>query len=287
MLGPWYLYRPAMAVRSVARRLSRRPREPMVEVRTAFGCRIRIDRSEAIGRALALNEIYEIGVSEMLARAASGGATTLVDVGANIGYMSLLMAAFAGPGAKVWAFEPHPGIHERLRENVQLNRYGGRIVPSPIAISDSPGGRPLYLPAGFQSNHGLGSLERAGETHIDVVTDTLDNLFAGTGIDVLKIDVEGHELSVLRGAERLLSSGRIGVIVFEAHGQLFDSVEAYLRSKGLSIWAIDHDLWRMRLTRDIRHGGSRFEAPNFLAMKEEDEKRLRAPPFGWTCLKRP
>lgn len=127
----------------------------------------------------------------------------LVDVGANSGLFACLAASMGVPSV---ALEPMPGNLDILRRNIAHNGFTDLIEIMPVAASDSIGTVPFYgREQGASLIRGWGG--QAAFDKIDVPTDTLDNL-----VDLrdraafVKIDVEGAELSVLRGATRLLAS---------------------------------------------------------------------------------
>ena len=137
-----------------------------------------------------------------------GGAA--VDVGANEGYWSLQMARYAG---RVHAFEPNPICLVQLKRVLPT-----RVKLHEVALSDAVGTTSLRFDPG---NTGIGTIEarnpltgNAGIKHIetkDVVTKRLDD-FEFNGVELIKIDVEGHEESVLRGAATTLERNRPTVI---------------------------------------------------------------------------
>jgi FkbM family methyltransferase len=124
-----------------------------------------------------------------------------VDVGANIGVFSLMAALRVGPTGRVVAFEPHPRAFQRLVRNIEQNHLGETIVPIPAAVSDLPG----VISFNPDSVTVHNSVDVAGSTKVPAVTLDDDLHISGVDhIDLLKIDVEGHEVSVLTGAERTL-----------------------------------------------------------------------------------
>lgn len=140
----------------------------------------------------------------------------VVDVGANVGVVSLLCARNLQGEGRVFAFEPDPYVFRRLCRNIDLNKMGDVVLPVPVALSDRIGRLPFA--SVIWGNLGEGTLE-TGVTHIseklkagrmrrelaDVTT--LDCWCAQYGVDrldIVKIDVEGHELSVLRGMKEMV-----------------------------------------------------------------------------------
>jgi FkbM family methyltransferase len=139
----------------------------------------------------------------------AGRDSTVVDVGAHYGIYSLLAAR---AGARVVAFEPLPENFEVLRKNIRANRLD--VDARQSAASDAEGRRHFNVPwasdsAGF-SAHPIAETIRT----IEVSTRTIDSVLAGTRVDVLKIDTEGHEIEVLRGAsDTLAANPRLKLLV--------------------------------------------------------------------------
>ena len=146
----------------------------------------------------------------------------VADVGAFKGGYSILAAGAAGPTGYVVAFEPAAANHAAIERNIQLNGLGERVTLCGKAVSDRVG-TVSFFSAGEASENslysaGVGASQRAaGEiTSTTVETIDLDTFFADRrDPDVLKIDAEGAELSVLRGAERILASG--ASVICELH----------------------------------------------------------------------
>jgi FkbM family methyltransferase len=158
-------------------------------------------------------------------------AVVIVDVGAHHGeYTGAALAAFEGR-ARIDCFEPDPANYETLAE-----RLGPRARCHRLALSDRPGdGRLFTHPEGsWVASLHPEALTYAGipatySTEVEV--DTLDRVAKRLGIDhidLLKVDVEGHELAVLRGAARLLGEGTVEVIQFE-FGEHNIASRTYLR----------------------------------------------------------
>lgn len=135
-----------------------------------------------------------------------------VDVGANIGMLSLLASGLVGSSGRVYAIEAHPRIHRYLVRNVLLNRKSN-INCIHAAMDEMPG---ELL---FSNEHWdeLNAVLNIGEERgLMVPSRTLDSLPTGKGsISLLKIDTEGYELKVLRGGTRLLK--RTNCVYFESN----------------------------------------------------------------------
>ena len=149
--------------------------------------------------------VWEADVMKLLRSTLRPGAV-FVDVGANVGFHSVLAAQL---GATVYAVEPAPWTLELLRANVW--RSGPAVTVLPVAASEAAGTVRLAAEPGHRSG------ARVAETGgVEVEAARLDDLLADVAADVLKIDVEGAEPLVLRGARALLerSPGLVAVVEF-------------------------------------------------------------------------
>lgn len=157
---------------------------------------------------------YETEVFDIIDRSLRPGAVAF-DVGAHLGYLSLLMAKRAGSGGRVVCFEPDPVIIDGLRAN--LRRNAGKIEASVIPVESAIGSREgrVAFTRGWRTTRGRVSDEDRAD--LDVAMTTLDRAAVRFGApDLVKIDVEGAEMDVLRGGTRLLEEMR-PMVVLEAH----------------------------------------------------------------------
>jgi FkbM family methyltransferase len=177
-------------------------------------------------------------------RQSIGPGETCVDLGANVGWFTLHFAAWVGAAGRVIACEADPNVAEELRQNCQLNAFADRVEILNNAVSDLPGTvRFIRSP---RESSGWGSVLRQpgnqGGTMIDVPATTLDEILSSRGIrDVayLKIDVEGYEFAVLKGAALSLSAGIVRNILIEwigtshtIQGETLEDMDAVFRSSG-------------------------------------------------------
>jgi FkbM family methyltransferase len=188
---------------------------------------------------LILSGELEIPVQEALRRSIPLGGT-VYDVGANIGYFALLAARFAGDGGRVIAFEPVPAIAELVREAAQRSSLAERVEVRAQAVALTAGTEALYVVADGSWSH-LASRGNPGDLvdTIDVPVVTLDDVVAGGAPppDVIKLDVEGSEGDVLRGATEVLRAHR-PVIVLELHDTHEEALPV-LREAGYVFEALD------------------------------------------------
>ena len=159
---------------------------------------------------------------------------TFVDVGANVGYYSLKLAKeYSSMGVTIIAIEAHPGNYKALRKNVELNDFKC-ITTINKAVADHNGIVTMYeridtrnrvrsefysLSNGFihESN-----VVRPDGGSLEIECDTLDNILRDQRVDVMKIDIEGAEVSALKGASQILK--KLRKIIVEVHGANFDKV---------------------------------------------------------------
>lgn len=170
-------------------------------------------------------------------RAAVRPGTTVLDVGANVGAYTLVFATWVGEHGRVFAFEPAPDSCEGLRAHVALNGFEDRVTIVEAAVSGSAGRAPFAIhPSGGASSLALGSVANA--TQISVPTDTIDGVCKAYGLlpAVIKIDVEGAELDVLKGARNVLALPGLAVFV-EFH-------PAAWRSAGVTRAEVEQELDR-------------------------------------------
>lgn len=151
--------------------------------------------------------------------------TTVLDIGANIGLMSLLMAKAAGMTTQIHAFEPSPNTSTCLRGNAAANSLGN-IEIHEVALSDRSGECRLVVPGDQDGMARIGE-KREGDLCFDVPMISYDEWARDRNfgrISVCKIDVEGHEPQVLAGMQETLAAGLIDSVVFEDHAAPSESL---------------------------------------------------------------
>lgn len=146
-------------------------------------------------------------------------AKVAMDIGANAGIYSLAAAA-ANRDIQVHAFEPTPEIAERLRRGVQINGLQEAIAVHECAISDHAGTAALRRWRGEgDANEGMNFIVEAhGDDPETVTTISIDEFRKQLGldfIDLMKMDIQGHEATALRGARKTLEEGAIGTLFLE------------------------------------------------------------------------
>lgn len=141
----------------------------------------------------------------------------VIDVGACIGYHTILASKLVGGNGKVWAIEPEPHNFRDLQGNIVLNHLTN-VIATEKAISDKNGKAKLFISKESSGNHSLFALPpfTGNKNHyIEIETIKLDDLIDGQKIDFIKTDTEGNEVAVLSGARQILKANKNLVLVTE------------------------------------------------------------------------
>jgi FkbM family methyltransferase len=292
LIKPWYVWRPLQLARRAQTEWNG-PRAGYRPLPVAWGVSLLADTRMAIGRSNQTTGVHDLTVTEVLARLVQAG-NTVVDAGAHTGYTAALAALAAGPGGHVMAWEPHPELFVVLEQNVAgvaTRRRIARITLRNAALGSTPGRANLVVPDGNASNDGTSHLEsmaRPPTRSIRVKVETIDDVLGAEGaesVDVMKLDVEGSELHVLRGATKALRAGRIRHIVFEDHQGPTSDVLRLLESMGYAIFAIGWSIRGLKLgPLSGRKLAADYEAPSYLATLAPDEVHGRCSKAGWLTL---
>jgi FkbM family methyltransferase len=136
---------------------------------------------------------------------------TALDVGANEGMHTCVLGRCVGPSGRVQAYEPVPANVRRLESNIRLNGLGN-VTVRPVGVADRSGMLPFSFTAESAHNTGMSRFDPAATTSIPVVA-LDDDIPENCELNLIKIDVEGIEPGVLRGAQRLLAQYRPFVVL--------------------------------------------------------------------------
>jgi len=205
---------------------------------------------------------------------------TVLDIGAHHGLYTLLASKRVGPDGRVFAFEPSPRERKALRWNVRLNRCINVLIEG-LALGNEEGEGSLYVVGGHET--GCNSLRppalSAATSPVSVRIGSLDQWLSAQQVkmvDFIKLDVEGAELSVLQGAQRLLESAPRPVVLAEVQdvrtqpwGYRSREIIRYLSSKGYKWFSLTTEGAVAPL--DVR--AEAFDG-NFVACPEESESLL-------------
>lgn len=198
------------------------------------GGKIRLHKQSLSG-AFLLNRSYSAPEYRFLKSLLKNG-DTVIDVGANIGTVSICMSRAVGPTGRVIAFEPDPVAYRAMVDNISLNKLEN-IALLNMAAGKAGGIRDFCkLKKSSDMSHFLGDEKKyAGPSDIiQVECTSIDDLFEKRRLGkaaLLKIDVEGAELEVLQGAARVLANGLVDSLVVE----MFDDNCANFGYRAISI----------------------------------------------------
>jgi FkbM family methyltransferase len=175
-----------------------------------------------------LDGFWEIWLTQFLARLITPG-MTVVDVGANFGYYTLLFGDIVGNNGRVIAIEPNPNAVSLLKETVQLNGFASRTQIVECALGQHTGTTLLYAPDGEPKNATVvGQTGLPDGPTIEVPAVTLDELAQRLGrIDVVKIDAEGSEPAIVAGMKELIARDRPAIIM-EFNAARYPEPKAFL-----------------------------------------------------------
>ena len=168
-----------------------------VIIDTSFGFKIHLDPlfDKNIENVIYERGVYEQGTVSVLQEFLQAG-DTFVDAGANIGWLSLVGAKKVGVNGKIFSFEPVPSTHEILKSNKELNQFT-QIQLNQFALGNKEENLNIYPEK--ENRGGASILNHQSENGVEIEVKTLDSLNLKTAINVIKIDVEGFELDVLKG----------------------------------------------------------------------------------------
>lgn len=184
-----------------------------------------VDISQWADRSLYfLARWYDLQAALLVEKFLKGGDRVL-DVGANYGHFSLAAANAVGPSGSVMSFEPNPSAFSRLCVHLGLNRLSW-VEPKNIGIADAEGYLALNIPSINSGEATFGASQYADASIIEVPVRRLDDVAGDRTATLLKIDVEGFEVHVLRGARALLDRDRPIVLT--------EVIEKHLRNAGES-----------------------------------------------------
>ena len=173
------------------------------------GVHLTLDIRDSLDRKILFNNEYEDQqLSFLYANIKKFNVTHFIDVGANIGIYSLLIANKFN-NIQIHSFEPHLGAFRRFKKNIEQNNFGKNIQVLNQGLSEKKGLMFIEGPKNFGINQSGGAaLQTKGSNQVDVSTGDAEINIADKNI-AIKIDVEGHELKTLMGFKNIFKSNNI------------------------------------------------------------------------------
>lgn len=195
----------------------------------------------ALSSHLMLDGYWEMWVTETLASLIRPG-MVVADVGANIGYFTLLMAELVGPSGRVHAFEPNPRLVELLDKSLLVNGFARWATVHQTALGDrGDHSVRLVIPPGKPMNAYILPLDADAPCEsVEVPVARLDSREDWQAIELAKIDVEGAEELIWVGAQGLLDSGTLRTVILEFNPLRYENARAFLERLSMHGFAIQH-----------------------------------------------
>jgi len=189
--------------------------EPVIE--TKYGTKMFINKNdEVISKSLVLNKVWEYSESEFFKKLITKG-MNIIDIGANIGYFSILFSKLTGDSGKVFSFEPEPNNFQFLLKNIQANN-SSNIIPFNKAVSNYDGKINLFLSRSNIGDHRMINFnsDREVRNRIEIESVKLDTAIPkDQKIDLIKMDIQGSEMKAIDGMKRILGENNKMVLVTE------------------------------------------------------------------------
>lgn len=233
-------------------------------IKTIQGSKMILDLNDiGISRELAVYGVHEKNSTAEVKKIITPG-MQILEVGANIGYYALLETRLAGPTGHLYAMEPSPYNFDLLTENLKLNGLKNYDLYK-LAAGAEAGKAPFLLSGRSNLSTFVEREDLTGE-EVEVNVVRLDDMFKDKKVDFIRMDVEGYEGEILKGAENILSSNRKPKYFFiEVHSELLHKKNSSARDivefLGKYGYEIHKSFWR---------GGSEFVASSKAEMLEHE-----------------
>ncbi len=255
---------------------NRIPKSGVAEIQ---GFKMAVDRNEnrlsllaTFGYYSTVNE-HEKTTTDVFKKVVQQGDVVL-DLGANLGYFSLLARTLVGPEGKVFAFDPEPKNYEYLKKNIALNKFSDNVEAHQLALSNKAGFVDLFICPYDSGHHTINQKEgitayketRGKIEKVVVPAVTIDSM-GFPKVDVIKMDVEGSEVMALEGMELLLKRSRdiklfieYFPMLIEKMGDKPEDLFKRLFDQGFHVWVIPDDyqankdtiLWEVRNMEELK-----------------------------------
>jgi FkbM family methyltransferase len=228
---------------------------------------------EMMNQAIFLYGTFEISETRLVQSLLRPG-MTFIDVGANIGYYTLIAARLVGETGLVHCFEPNDPMRLKLEANIRRNGFGNVVVHAEAVARET--GEVEFYASTWDANQGTSSiLPGSGRGAMQKVRSvSLDDFvasLAGRRVDLVKMDIEGAELIAIEGGRRVLGATDAPPLIFEAAD--LAPVAGALRALGYEIrrlhYTLENGLELPDAEAPLRSLFEDYEAPNYFAAKNE------------------
>ncbi|MDP3941909.1 MAG: FkbM family methyltransferase [bacterium] len=167
------------------------------------GNKFYIDKwDDVISQELILSHKWEEYETELFKKNIKKG-DIILDIGAHIGYYTLIAARIVGSNGRVYAFEPDPKNFSLLKKNVEENRYKNVVLINK-AVSDTDGDLKLFLASKNTGDHRIYKPKERRKS-VKIQSITLDNFFKNNyRVDLIKLDIQGSEVRAIKGGQKII-----------------------------------------------------------------------------------
>lgn len=248
--------------------------------RLRCGERLLVPMDDYVGRAAFYSGDLDRKISWACARLVRPG-DTVFDIGANLGLVTMLLSSLVGPQGQVHAFEPNPRMVELLRQSVERAR-SKNVTVHPVALGAEEDHLDLHVPVNHAGQGSLRLNARGERVRVPVKPlASIPELPLDRPIRLMKIDVEGYEPEVLRGAWPLLSRNPPQAILFELNKH--DAFAAHptveiLAGHGYDFFALPRR-W-VRMSAIPVNGAARVPGHDFVAIHKSEHHSRMAKALG-------
>ncbi len=214
-------------------------------------------RDIGIASHLMMEGYWEMWVTEAMLRTVRRG-STVVDVGANLGYFSLLLADLTGPEGRLLSFEPNPELSKRLQKSVKVSGFGSFSDVYDCALGSETG----FVSMAVDSEQpGGGRTVRQSGRSRPIPVKRLDEIPGAMDAEFIKMDVEGYEQNVWHGMTGILAQKKPLTIFMEFTVSRFPDAQGFLDeilAEGFSLEIISHFDGIKPISRDELFAQSHF-----------------------------
>lgn len=215
-------------------------------IKTQYGFRFTADLADWLGQYVYLTGAYEPPTSDIFFKIIKPG-DTVIDIGANVGYFSLLSAKLTGEKGKVYALEPILSVRENLISNILLNDYNNiRVIPKAASATAAR----LTIYEGPEGHKGVSSLRplSTASRELTIEAIALDDLIEEMGtVNFIKIDVEGAEMRALLGMKKIINKDHPSFIIeftdsyLKSFGDSASQMAEWLNTHGYQLYRIEEE----------------------------------------------